>query len=189
MEKRKYYIAYGSNLHIGQMKNRCPTAKIAGTGILKDFELIFRGNPYSAVATIQPKEGGEVPVAIWEIGKKDEKNLDTYEGYPTFYGKEDLAGVIGNEKENMMVYIMQKGFEAGVPSNRYYNTIKEGYLSFGFDLSVLDGAVELSEKSMIRNHYEANIVASIPEEGIEIYAEKKEVTQESIASIFRFEGM
>ena len=27
---KKYYIAYGSNLNISQMKTRCPDAKIVG---------------------------------------------------------------------------------------------------------------------------------------------------------------
>lgn len=28
---KRYYLAYGSNLNVRQMKYRCPTAKIAGT--------------------------------------------------------------------------------------------------------------------------------------------------------------
>ena len=35
MEKR-YYIAYGSNLNIGQMQWRCPDARIIGTAEMKD---------------------------------------------------------------------------------------------------------------------------------------------------------
>ena len=32
MEKRKKYIAYGSNLNLEQMARRCPTAKVIGAG-------------------------------------------------------------------------------------------------------------------------------------------------------------
>ena len=30
--------------------------------------------------TIEPKEGGEVPVAVWEVTESDETALDRYEG-------------------------------------------------------------------------------------------------------------
>ena len=40
------YIAYGSNLNRGQMALRCPDAKVVGTGEIKDYELLFRGNSY-----------------------------------------------------------------------------------------------------------------------------------------------
>ena len=87
MEKRKKYIAYGSNLNLEQMARRCPTAKVIGAGEIRDHELLFRGYPKSAVATVEPKKGAGVPVLIWEIGPEDERNLDIYEGYPRLYGK------------------------------------------------------------------------------------------------------
>ncbi len=51
----KYYIAYGSNLSIEQMKVRTPDAVIAGTGILKNWQLLFR-----MFATIGKCEGYSV---------------------------------------------------------------------------------------------------------------------------------
>ena len=43
MQKR-YYIAYGSNLNIRQMRMRCPHARVIGTSVIKDYELLFKGN-------------------------------------------------------------------------------------------------------------------------------------------------
>ena len=40
MQMKRYYIAYGSNLNVSQMKYRCTTAKIVGTAIIKDYELL-----------------------------------------------------------------------------------------------------------------------------------------------------
>ena len=40
----KLYVAYGSNLNIAQMALRCPTAHIYGTGLLNNWELIYRGS-------------------------------------------------------------------------------------------------------------------------------------------------
>lgn len=38
---KKLYIAYGSNLNLGQMKYRCPTAKLYGTGVIENYEYMF----------------------------------------------------------------------------------------------------------------------------------------------------
>jgi hypothetical protein len=43
MQKR-YYIAYGSNLNIRQMRMRCPHARVIGTAVIKDYELLFKGS-------------------------------------------------------------------------------------------------------------------------------------------------
>ena len=34
------YLAYGSNLHIGQMQRRCPTAEVLGTSTLHGYRLV-----------------------------------------------------------------------------------------------------------------------------------------------------
>ena len=106
MERRKKYIAYGSNLNLGQMARRCPTARVIGKGEIKDHELLFRGGSLSAVATVEPKAGSSVPVLIWEISPRDEFNLDRYEGYPRLYGKEMLEVELDGKREKMMAYTM-----------------------------------------------------------------------------------
>lgn len=52
MEKR-YYIAYGSNLNIRQMRMRCPSARIIGTSVLKDYELLFKGSKTGSYLTVE----------------------------------------------------------------------------------------------------------------------------------------
>ena len=47
MKNKKYYIAYGSNLSVEQMSDRCPDAKIAGQAVLTGWELLFRAAPPS----------------------------------------------------------------------------------------------------------------------------------------------
>lgn len=39
----KYYLAYGSNLSMAQMAQRCPDAVYVGTAELKDYQLLFKG--------------------------------------------------------------------------------------------------------------------------------------------------
>ena len=57
MEKR-YYIAYGSNLNVRQMRMRCPSARIIGTSVLKDYELLFKGSKTGSYLTIEKCETG-----------------------------------------------------------------------------------------------------------------------------------
>lgn len=149
MEKR-YYIAYGSNLNINQMKYRCPAARIIGTSKLKDCHLLFKGSKTGSYLTIEPQKGSIVPVAVWEVTADDEIRLDRYEGYPHFYYKADLAisvkGIRTGKIRNRtaFVYIMREDRPIGIPSKQYVEVCAEGYQDFGFDLNPLLEAVNYS---------------------------------------------
>ena len=88
---KRYYLAYGSNLNVRQMKMRCPKATILGTAKLKGWELLFKGSKTGSYLTIEENENGSVPVVIWEVTPSDEKALDRYEDYPAFYYKKDIS--------------------------------------------------------------------------------------------------
>lgn len=139
--KRKLYAAYGSNLNLGQMERRCPTARVLGTSELRDHELLFRGARWGSVATVEPCEGGSVPVLVWEIGPEDEKALDFYEGFPFLYGKKTVELLLKGKKVSAMVYVMTPGRLLGQPGGNYYAAILEGYRSAGFDPAILERAV------------------------------------------------
>jgi gamma-glutamylcyclotransferase (GGCT)/AIG2-like uncharacterized protein YtfP len=130
------YIAYGSNLNLRQMARRCPTAKVVGTALLKDWQLTFRG-----VATLEPQPGAITPVAVWEIDDIAEYALDRYEGYPHLYRKEFLEVECNGAWMKCLVYLMN-GCQANMPSISYYETIQEGYRDVGLDESFLIGALE-----------------------------------------------
>ena len=143
----RFYIAYGSNLSVEQMKVRTPDAVIVGSGTLKDWRLLFR-----QYATIEKCKGYSVPVLIWKISERDEKSLDRYEGFPRFYQKKNLKIAVESlDGEDLgeltaMVYIMtKKATEArGVnplPSKYYYSVLDAGYKTFGFDGKILNEAV------------------------------------------------
>ena len=140
--KPKLYIAYGSNLNLPQMAFRCPTARVAGTSELKDYELLFRGSRHGAVATVEPKEGSRVPVLLWKIYGMDEASLDRYEGYPHLYEKQMMDVELNGKTVSAMVYVMTPGHEFGIPSDYYANVIWEGYESAGFDTQILETAID-----------------------------------------------
>ncbi|MEY8414793.1 gamma-glutamylcyclotransferase family protein [Tissierella praeacuta] len=147
---KRLYIAYGSNLNVEQMIYRCPTAKVYGKGILKGYQLLFKGTPNNAYLTIEAKVGGEVPVVVWDIRPSDEISLDRYEGYPSFYYKEDIPVELETgEVVEAMVYIMTNKIKdrinLNLPSEYYLNAVREGYKRFGLDLKYLDEALEISK--------------------------------------------
>ena len=145
----KYYVAYGSNLNREQMAHRCPEAKLVGTGMLSNYEMVFRGNKSNAVATVEPKKGMEVPVGIWEISENDEHFLDRYEGYPHLYEKKNLRISNGTITTEAMVYVMNDGYEYGVPGKEYYEIIKQGYKDCSLDEKYLDEAVEKMKETVL----------------------------------------
>ena len=142
------YIAYGSNLNKEQMARRCPTARYVGTGMVEGYELKFKGRPEGAYATIDPKKGGTVPVAIWEIQPYDEFRLHQYEGYPNHYFTKNIPVKIGNHEVTGMVYIMNLRAQANRPSKHYYQTVEQGYKDCDLDTAYLEAAFERTEAEM-----------------------------------------
>lgn len=150
----KYYIAYGSNLNVQQMAWRCPGAKVAGVGTLQDWQLLFRGSRTGSYLTIEPKEGASVPVGVWEITERDEKALDSYEGFPRFYYKRTIPVRVINyktgkaKKVEALVYIMHEDRPLGVPTQFYVDICAEGYRDFGLDGNALWDAVNRARKAV-----------------------------------------
>lgn len=142
------YIAYGSNLNKEQMAYRCPEASVSMTGFIKDYELLFKGSKTGSFLTIEPKKGSKVPVAIWNITEKDEKNLDRYEGFPIFYYKRILPVETEFGIFEGMVYIMDESRPLGQPSSQYVRTCLSGYEDFGFNDEYLYEAVRKSWKEI-----------------------------------------
>lgn len=131
------YIAYGSNLNIKQMSNRCPDAILIGTGLIKDAILLFRGGyRVGGVATIEPKNGWRVPIALWKISAADERRLDRYEGYPHLYYKKEIKVMMNNgNMKNGMIYLMDSRYDKpSKPSDKYVETIFQGYNDCELDI-------------------------------------------------------
>ena len=152
---KRYYLAYGSNLNIRQMRYRCPTAKHIGITAIPDYELLYKGSKTGAYLTIEPKKDGLVPIAVWEVTEADEKRLDAYEGCPTFYYKKELRLPVKlrngkTKKVDAFIYIMHEERRHGIPSLTYIRTCEEGYRNFGFDTKFLDAAYEISAKEVQR---------------------------------------
>jgi|TARA_B110000027_G_C15972797_1_gene235069 gamma-glutamylcyclotransferase (GGCT)/AIG2-like uncharacterized protein YtfP len=129
------YFAYGSNLHHLQMKRRCKDSIFLKKISLKNFKLTFRSK-YRA-ADIEPKKNSNVPGALYEISKNDERKLDVYEDYPDLYNKYYFSYY----GKKVMTYTMVKKTTFRFPTERYLNIVKRGYKDCGLDKSYLKKAL------------------------------------------------
>ena len=135
MAEKRIYIAYGSNINLEQMSQRCPNAEVIGTAMLENYELEFR-----RVATVVPKEGARVPILLWQIDEQDEQNLDRYEGFPNLYRKEEFEVKLDGSTIKGMAYVMN-GDEISPPQPYYYFGILEGYKANGMDTKYVENAL------------------------------------------------
>lgn len=150
VQEERLYLAYGSNLNIAQMQHRCPDAHVVGTAELPGWRLMFKGSRSGNYLTIERAEGYTVPVAVWAVSERDERNLDRYEGFPTFYYKKELSVTMSESNSgktrpvNAFVYIMHEERNLGRPAESYVACCTEGYKAFGFDTAFLDEAYRYS---------------------------------------------
>jgi hypothetical protein len=72
-----FYFAYGSNMDLVQMDNRCPGAITVSTAELPAYRFIINSG---GVATVVPDPVSTVQGLLWKISKKDERSLSRHEG-------------------------------------------------------------------------------------------------------------
>lgn len=144
---KKYYLAYGSNLNVRQMRFRCPNAVPVGTATLDGYRLLFKGSKTGAYLTVERHRGSTVPLGVWEVDETDEKNLDRYEGDPAFYYKKsvklNVRSLYGDREQilDAFLYIMHEERHLGLPSAQYVSVCRQGYTDFGFNEKFLRRAL------------------------------------------------
>jgi len=120
---KRLYFAYGSNLCIRQMNDRCPNNSKIGMGKLKGHRWIITKRGY---ANVVKSSDEDVWGIIYEISMSDEDKLDVYEGVSKkCYVKENLDILIDGKIQNCLTYV-DPTTEEGVPTSTYANTIDEG---------------------------------------------------------------
>jgi len=130
------YFAYGSNLHLIQMKRRCKDSFFLKKIKLKGFKLTFRSQ--YRVADIERKKNSYIQGALFEISKSDEKKLDVYEDYPILYKKYYFTYY----GKKVMTYTMTKKTLFRLPTEKYLNIVKLGYKDCNLDTSCLKKALK-----------------------------------------------
>ena len=130
------YFAYGSNLNHHQMKKRCKGSKYLKKYTLNGHKLIFSHKTKDTIyghANIIKNKNSRVFGALWDINKKDESELDGYEGVDYDYYQKEYFSLRGKK---VLVYIQSKYIKKK-PHSRYLHTIVQGYKDCKLDINYL----------------------------------------------------
>ncbi|MCG6538286.1 MAG: gamma-glutamylcyclotransferase [Syntrophales bacterium LBB04] len=131
----KLYFAYGSNLWLKQMENRCPGHKVKGTGILEDYRWIISKRGY---ANIVKSISDEVRGVVYELTEADERSLDNCEGVNIgSYRKEMIAVKIDGQVHECLVYV-DPVEEEGKPKHEYIDRINKGIVEAKLAVNYVD---------------------------------------------------
>ena len=122
MGVRHFYFAYGSNLCVQQMARRCPDATDPRRATLADHDWLINER---GVATIEPFAGSEVHGVVWQVSDRDLATLDSAEGVPVRYRRDELTVVTDNGPSEAWVYIDHR-VEPGPPRPGYLERILDG---------------------------------------------------------------
>ncbi len=122
------YFGYGSNMHEGQMSDRCPGAVPLGAATLAGWALREHG-----YADVVPSSGEITHGVLWRITPECERALDRYEGVASgLYVKRLLKVNIHGKPVKALVYRMSAGYgQPGAYSLAYALDCAIGAATFG----------------------------------------------------------
>jgi phage replication-related protein YjqB (UPF0714/DUF867 family) len=131
---RHAYFAYGSNLCVSQMAQRCPDATDPRPATLADHDWLINQR---GVATVEPFAGTEVHGVVWRISDRDLANLDSAEGVPMRYRRDRLTVRTEHGPSDSWVYIDHR-VEPGPPRPGYLERIVAAALHHGLPRRWID---------------------------------------------------
>ena len=102
MQASHYYFAYGSNLCVRQMAQRCPGAVNPRPATLADHDWLINER---GVATVEPFDGSHVHGVVWQLTDHDLATLDSAEGVPVRYRRDRLTVHTDDGPSEAWVYI------------------------------------------------------------------------------------
>ena len=146
----RLFVFFFAGLNRTDMAKHCPTAKLIGSAVLKNYRLSFRGSKAGALATIEKAKGGSVPALLWEISPQDEAAIDRWIGVPELYRKTAIKVRRDGALVETLICILISGKPQNKPSAFYYSTLLEGYRAAGFDADILKAAVQDGDQDASR---------------------------------------
>ncbi|MGK2881493.1 MAG: poly-gamma-glutamate hydrolase family protein [Mycobacterium sp.] len=122
LEPPHSYFAYGSNLCVRQMAQRCPDAVDPRPAMLSDHGWLINER---GVATVEPFTGSQVHGVLWRLSDHDLATLDSAEGVPVRYRRDRLTVHTDDGPTPAWVYIDHR-VEPGAPRPGYLERILDG---------------------------------------------------------------
>ncbi|BBY24718.1 hypothetical protein MSTO_49230 [Mycobacterium stomatepiae] len=132
--RRHPYFAYGSNLCIRQMARRCPDATDPRPAVLSDHDWLINER---GVATVEPFAGNQVHGVLWQLSDHDLATLDSAEGVPVRYQRDELTVHTDDGPAPAWVYIDQR-VTPGPPRPGYLPKIIDGAVHHGLPQRWID---------------------------------------------------
>jgi phage replication-related protein YjqB (UPF0714/DUF867 family) len=132
--RRHLYFAYGSNLCVTQMARRCPDAIDPRPAVLSDHDWLINQR---GVATVEPFAGNQVHGVLWQLSDRDLTTLDSAEGVPERYRRDELTVHTDDGPSPAWVYIDHR-VTPGPPRPGYLPTIIDGAVHHGLPQRWID---------------------------------------------------
>lgn len=132
------YFAYGSNLWLGQMRERCPSTQVEGAATLAGHRLWFplQSQRWGAgVASIRAEANAKTEGVLYRISRDDLHVMDGYEGVERgMYRRVELPVSCAGVERHAWMYIGRIEDGAPFPTSRaYIDTILRGAREHGLD--------------------------------------------------------
>ena len=121
------YFAYGSNLCVRQMAQRCPRATNPRPAMLANHDWLINER---GVATVEPFDGSHVHGVVWQVSDHDLATLDSAEGVPVRYRRDRLTVHTDDGPSEAWVYIDHR-VDPGAPRPGYLERIIDGAAHHG----------------------------------------------------------
>ena len=122
------YAAYGTNLDPARMGERCPHSPLQTVGWLLGWRLTFGGEDLGwdgAMATIVEDPLDQVFVAVYDVTRDDESNLDLWESADTgLFRKTKVRVDTLNGEVVAWAYVLD-AYEGGLPSASYLGILAD----------------------------------------------------------------
>lgn len=128
MASRYPYAAYGSNLLMRQISERCPNADLMSAGRLLDHRLDF-----SRVATITLDKTSTVPVGLYQLSANDIERLDKREGMGRVYDRYLVTPICDDGRAVRCFTYIKKETVLEPPTPEYFAKLLGGYRDWHFD--------------------------------------------------------
>ncbi|PRP79917.1 hypothetical protein PROFUN_12406 [Planoprotostelium fungivorum] len=178
----RLYFAYGSNLSLFQMSQRCPSSTFVGVAHLPNFRWHINERGY---ASVTPSALHSVYGMVYNLTTEDEASLDVFENVPRSYTKEThLARVCGTKSEEkgilkegtdvqVLLYIDRLRSANGAPREEYIGRMERAVKdAIDNHINLTDGELSPSSGSL------AKLARRFPS--------KEEITSSSLVGAFLF---
>jgi hypothetical protein len=122
------YAAYGTNLDPARMVERCPHSPLSTTGWLIGWRLTFGGEDLGwdgALSTIVEDPLEQVFVAVYDVTREDEQDLDSWEAADSgLYRKTKVRVATLTGEQLVWTYVLD-AYEGGLPSASYLGVLAD----------------------------------------------------------------